>query len=69
MQEFDTIIIGAGTAGQTAAYDLVAEGLRVAVVDRSQTPGGICALHGCQAKKWFYEVTETIARSRHLHHL
>jgi glutathione reductase (NADPH) len=69
MQEFDTIIIGAGTAGQTAAYDLVAEGLRVAVVERSQTPGGICALHGCQAKKWFYEVTETVARSRHLHHL
>jgi glutathione reductase (NADPH) len=32
----------------------------------SPTPGGICALAGCQAKKWYYEATETMARARHL---
>lgn len=66
MIETDVVIIGAGTAGQTAAYDLVAEGYQVTVVDKSSQPGGVCALHGCQAKKWYYEVTETIARSQHL---
>lgn len=69
MSELDVLIIGAGTAGQTAAMDLVVEGYRVAVVEKSTTPGGICALHGCQAKKWLYEVAELVARSRHLSHL
>lgn len=66
MDPYDVVIVGAGTAGQTAAYELSASGLTVAVVEKSDRPGGICALAGCQAKKWFYEVTETIARSRHL---
>ena len=63
MLEFDAVIIGSGTAGQVAAYDLSAAGLRVAVIERSDRPGGTCALTGCQPKKWFYEVAETIARS------
>ncbi len=29
-------------------------------------PGGVCALRGCQAKKYFYEVAELVARSHHL---
>ncbi|MGW8195838.1 MAG: dihydrolipoyl dehydrogenase family protein [Desulforhopalus sp.] len=66
MSELDVLIIGAGTAGQTAAMDLVSEGYRVTIVETSDTPGGTCALYGCQPKKWFYEVTELVARSRHL---
>ncbi len=64
--EFDAVIVGSGTAGQTAAYDLNAAGLRVAVVESSEKPGGVCALAGCQPKKWFYEAAETIARTMHL---
>jgi glutathione reductase (NADPH) len=66
IREYDVIVVGAGTAGQTAAYDLKAAGLRVAVVEKSERPGGVCALSGCQSKKWFYEAAETIARCRHL---
>jgi glutathione reductase (NADPH) len=66
MEQFDVIVIGTGTAGQTAAYDLAAEGYRVAIAENSPTPGGVCALRGCQAKKWFYETMEVVARSRHL---
>ncbi len=66
MNKHDVIIIGSGTAGQTAAYELIAHGLSVAVVEQSETPGGTCALAGCQAKKWFYEGMELIARARHL---
>jgi len=66
MREFDAVIVGSGTAGQTAAYDLQEKGLKVAVVEKSDRPGGTCALAGCQPKKWFYEVTETVAKSKHL---
>ena len=63
MLEFDVVVVGSGTAGQTAAYDLKDAGLRVAVVESSNRPGGVCALAGCQAKKWFYEAAETVSRS------
>ena len=66
MFEFDVVVVGSGTAGQTAAYDLKASGLRVAVIESTDRPGGICALAGCQAKKWFYEAAETVSRSSHL---
>ena len=66
MTDYDAVIIGSGTAGQTAAYSLKAQGLNIAVVEKSDTPGGTCALAGCQAKKWFYEGTELIAKSHHL---
>jgi glutathione reductase (NADPH) len=66
MDTFDVVVVGSGTGGQTAAYDLNAAGLKVAVIDRSDCPGGTCALTGCQPKKWFYEATEAIAKARHL---
>ncbi len=66
MEKYDVVVVGSGSGGQTAAYTLCEYGLRVAVVENSPTPGGICALAGCQAKKYFYEATETVARSRHL---
>jgi len=66
MTVFDAIIIGSGTAGQTAAYALKNGGLSVAVVEKSDKPGGTCALAGCQAKKWFYEGMEVVAKSQHM---
>ena len=66
MNSYDVVVVGSGSGGQTAAYTLCEYGLKVAVVENSPTPGGICALAGCQAKKYFYEATETVARSRHL---
>jgi glutathione reductase (NADPH) len=65
-QDYDVVIVGSGTAGQTAAYDLMEGGLKVAVVERGDRPGGTCALNGCQPKKFYYEITETVARGRHL---
>ena len=63
---YDVLVIGSGTAGQTAAYELKTQGLTVGVVEHSDRPGGTCALSGCQAKKWFYEGAEIVARSHHL---
>jgi glutathione reductase (NADPH) len=66
MKSYDVIVIGSGTAGQTVAYELNKQGLSVAVAEKSDRPGGVCALSGCQAKKWFYEGAEIIAKSHHL---
>lgn len=66
MKSYDVLIVGSGTGGQTAAYTLMEYGLSVAVIENSTTPGGICALAGCQAKKWYYEAAETMDRARHL---
>ncbi len=67
MEQPDVLIIGTGTAGQSCASDLVKAGYRVMIAEQSSRPGGVCALSGCQPKKWFYEAAEAVARSRHLH--
>jgi len=69
MPEYDVIIIGSGTAGQTAAYQLRGAGFKIGLVEHSAKPGGTCALWGCQAKKYFYEGAETVARSRHMENM
>ena len=66
MNDYDVVIVGSGTAGQTTAYDLKEAGMRVAVVEKSDRPGGVCAQSGCQPKKWFYEAAEAVAKCRHL---
>jgi glutathione reductase (NADPH) len=66
VKTYDVVVVGSGSGGQTAAYTLMEYGLSVAVIEDSPTPGGICALAGCQAKKWYYEATELMARARHL---
>ena len=66
METYDVVVVGSGTSGQTAAFQLNKKGLNVAVIEKTDRPGGICALAGCQPKKWFYEATEAVARARHL---
>jgi glutathione reductase (NADPH) len=66
LKSYDIVIVGSGTAGQTVAHELAKKRIKLAVVEQSDRPGGTCALRGCQAKKWFYEGAETIARARHL---
>jgi glutathione reductase (NADPH) len=39
MDAYDVVIVGSGTSGQTAAFDLNEKGLRVAVVEKSDRPG------------------------------
>ncbi len=66
MKQYDAVIIGSGTAGQTAAYELAGKGLKLAVIEKSDQAGGTCALRGCQAKKYFYEGAELAAKSHQL---
>ncbi len=65
MEQYDVVIIGIGTAGQTAAQALSGAGKSVAMVDYGPV-GGTCALRGCQPKKYFVVNTQLVAETRAL---
>ena len=64
-QTYDVVVIGTGTAGGTAAYQLQESGKRVAIVDAVPF-GGTCALRGCQPKKYLVVNTHLAAHTRAL---
>ncbi|HMF93318.1 MAG TPA: dihydrolipoyl dehydrogenase [Vicinamibacterales bacterium] len=53
--EYDVIVIGAGTGGYVAAIRAAQLGLKTAVVDKQQAPGGTCLLVGCIPTKALLE--------------
>lgn len=65
MQEYDVLIIGSGSAGQTVATACRKAGRTVAVVDRLPF-GGTCALRGCQPKKVLLAAVEAVSRSERM---
>ncbi|WP_306417978.1 NAD(P)/FAD-dependent oxidoreductase [Roseinatronobacter sp. S2] len=61
--DFDLIVIGAGTGGNGVARMAAAAGWKVAIVD--QLPyGGTCALRGCDPKKMLVSVTEGVEQAQ-----
>jgi glutathione reductase (NADPH) len=64
-EKYDVIVIGTGTAGETAADALRAAGKRVAVVEQGLV-GGTCALRGCQPKKVLVVNAHLVAETRAL---
>lgn len=53
--DFDLVCIGSGPAGQRAAIQAAKLGKRVAIVEKRQTPGGICLEPGTIPSKTFRE--------------
>ena len=53
--EFDVVVIGAGTGGYPAAIRAAQLGLKVAVVERQKTLGGTCLNWGCIPTKALLE--------------
>ena len=49
--DFDTIIVGGGSAGYAAARTASDGGLKTAVIDGSSELGGLCILRGCMPTK------------------
>ena len=56
--DFDTVVVGGGSAGYAAARTLVAGGHRIAVVDGGPEVGGLCILRGCMPTKALLHAAE-----------
>jgi glutathione reductase (NADPH) len=65
MDEFDLIVIGAGTAAQVAAGRVRKAGRSVAVIDHRPF-GGTCALRGCDPKKMLVSGAEAVDFARRM---
>ncbi len=63
--DFDLVVLGAGTGGYTAAFRAAQLGLRVALVDQDKI-GGTCLHRGCIPTKALLESAEMMNRARHL---
>src|SRR5262245_41646380 len=53
--EYDVVVIGAGTGGYVAAIRAAQLGLRVAVVEKQKALGGTCLIWGCIPTKALLE--------------
>jgi dihydrolipoamide dehydrogenase len=63
--DFDLVVLGAGTGGYTAAFRAAQLGLRVALVDEDKI-GGTCLHRGCIPTKALLESAEMVNRAAHL---
>lgn len=64
--DYDVLVIGAGTGGYSCALRLAQLGKRVGLIDRDERVGGTCLLRGCIPTKALLrsaEVMETLRRS------
>ncbi len=62
--DFDLVVLGAGTGGYTAAFRAAQLGLRVALVDEDKI-GGTCLHRGCIPTKALLESAGFLERIRH----
>ena len=63
--EYDVIIIGAGTGGYVAAIRAAQLGLKTAVVEKQKALGGTCLLWGCIPTKALLEHAHALKIARH----
>src|SRR5512134_2869973 len=61
--DFDLVVLGAGTGGYTAAFRAAQLGLKVALVDEDKV-GGTCLHRGCIPTKALLESAGYVARLR-----
>lgn len=56
--DFDTVVVGGGSAGYAAARMLAEAGQRLAVVEGGREVGGLCILRGCMPTKALLHAAE-----------
>lgn len=63
---YDLMVLGAGPGGYSAAFRAADLGLRVALVEREPTLGGVCLNVGCIPSKALLHVAAVIEEASHL---
>ena len=66
--QFDVIVIGAGPGGYVCAIRAAQNGLKTAVVDREERPGGTCLLRGCIPTKALLESASILEKAKEASH-
>jgi dihydrolipoamide dehydrogenase len=64
-QDYDVIVIGAGTGGYVAAIRAAQLGLKTAVVEKQKALGGTCLLWGCIPTKALLEHAHALKIAQH----
>jgi dihydrolipoamide dehydrogenase len=64
--DFDLLVLGAGPGGYTAAFRAADLGLKVALVERYPTLGGVCLNVGCIPSKALLHAAAVIGEARHM---
>jgi dihydrolipoamide dehydrogenase len=64
-QDYDVIVIGAGTGGYVAAIRAAQLGLKTAVVEKQKALGGTCLLWGCIPTKALLEHAHAFKVAQH----
>ncbi|MEO6854290.1 MAG: FAD-dependent oxidoreductase, partial [Rhodoferax sp.] len=65
-QEFDVVVLGGGPGGYSAAFRAADLGLKVAIVERYATLGGVCLNVGCIPSKALLHVAAVMDEVSHL---
>src|SRR5258705_10299043 len=65
MTSVQLVVVGGGPGGYAAAFLAAGLGLRTALVDPEQNPGGVCVYRGCIPSKALLHVANLVAEARH----
>ena len=65
MDPIQLVVIGAGPGGYAAAFLAADLGLKVAIVEKENNPGGVCLYRGCIPSKALLHTAKIISEARH----
>lgn len=63
-RNFDVVVLGGGPGGYVAAFRAADLGLKTAVIETREKPGGVCVYEGCIPSKALLHVAELLSEAR-----